>query len=256
MIDSHAHVYSEQFDDDDNEMLSRAKAAGVTKIIMPAIDSETHPTMMRLAQANPDFCLPMIGLHPCSVKENFMEEIDIVKEYLQQHRFYGIGETGIDLYWDKTFYQQQIEALQIQAELALEHDLPLILHTRNSTQETINVIQQYKGRGLRGIFHCFGGTIEEAEQIIEAGFLLGIGGVVSFKNGGLQQVLPHCDIKHIVLETDAPYLAPMPYRGKRNEPAYLTQIVDCISVIMQINAEEIKMITTKNASELFNLETV
>jgi TatD DNase family protein len=253
MIDSHAHVYSEQFDKDTNEMLARAKVQGVTKIFMPAIDSETHPAMMDLAREHPDFCFPMIGLHPCSVKENFMEEINIVKEYLQEHKFYGIGETGIDLYWDKTFYNQQIEALEIQAELAIEHNLPLILHTRNATQETIDVIQQYKGRGLRGIFHCFGGTVEEAEQIIEAGFLLGIGGVVSFKNGGLQQVLAHCDIQHIVLETDAPYLAPTPFRGKRNEPAYLTQITECIATIMQIDKEQVKNITTKNAGDLFQL---
>lgn len=251
MIDSHAHIYSKEFDTDRDEMLVRAKAQGVTKIFMPAIDSETHPAMLDAASKYPDFCLSMIGLHPCSVKENFLEEIDVIKELLKQHKFYGIGETGIDLYWDKTFVSQQKEALIIQAELALEYNLPLILHTRNATQETIDVIKTYQGTGLKGIFHCFGGTVEEAVQIIDLGFLLGIGGVASFKNGGLQQVLPHCSLENIVLETDAPYLAPTPYRGKRNEPAYLTQIVECIASIMQKEKTEVLDATSKNAEQLF-----
>lgn len=251
MIDSHAHVYTEQFDSDRKEMMARAKVQGISKIYMPAIDSATHPAMMKAANDYSEFCLPMIGLHPCSVKENFMEEINIVKEYLALNKFYGIGETGIDLYWDKTFLTQQIEALEIQVELALENDLPLILHTRNATQQTIEVIKKFRGRGLRGIFHCFGGTVLEAEQIVDAGFLLGIGGVVSFKNGGLQQVLPHCKIENIVLETDAPYLSPTPYRGKRNEPSYLTYIIDSIASIMQLEQEVVKRITTDNAERLF-----
>lgn len=251
MIDSHAHIYTKEFDADRDEMLARAKSQGVTKIFMPAIDSETHPAMLDAANNYPDFCFPMIGLHPCSVKENFVEEINIIKELLKQYKFYGIGETGIDLYWDKTFVAQQKEALTIQAELALEYNLPLILHTRNATQDTIDVIKTYKGSGLKGIFHCFGGTVEEATQIIDLGFLLGIGGVASFKNGGLQQVLPHCDIGNIVLETDAPYLAPTPYRGKRNEPAYLTQIVECIASIMQIEKSKVIETTTRNAEQVF-----
>ncbi len=251
MIDSHAHVYAMEFDGDRDEVIKRAKLNGLTKIFMPAIDSTTHDAMMQVEKENEGFCFSMIGLHPCSVKENFMEEINVVQQLLQTKSFYGIGETGIDLYWDKTFLKEQVKSLEIQAELAIAHNLPLILHTRDATQATIDVMKNYSGAGLRGIFHCFGGTVQEAKQIIDLGFLLGIGGVVTFKNGGLQDVLPQCSLKNIVLETDAPYLAPTPFRGKRNEPAYLANIVEQIAKIMNIDAQEVMRQTSENANMLF-----
>lgn len=252
MTDTHVHLYSTDFKDDLEEMLQRALDAGVEKFYMPAIDSSTHARMMAVEKAYEGVCLSMIGLHPCSVKENVETELDIIGELLQVRSFAGIGETGLDFYWDKTFTAQQYQSLEKHIGWALEYGLPLILHTRNATQETIDVVKQHTGKGLRGIFHCFGGSTEEAEQIIGAGFYLGIGGVVTYKNAGLDFVLKETGIGKVVLETDAPYLSPVPVRGKRNESSYLVHIVKKIAEITGISEAEIATVTDKNAASIFN----
>jgi TatD DNase family protein len=251
MIDTHCHLYTKEFDEDIDAVMVRAADAGVKKFYLPAIDMSCTYRMDKLEENYPDKCFAMAGLHPCSVKEDFEKEIGFIKELLQQRKFAGIGETGLDFYWDKTFVSQQYEALEIQIELALAYSLPLILHTRNATQETIDVVKKYKGSGLQGIFHCFGGTKEEADQIIELGFYLGIGGVVTYKNAGLAEVLHQTDMKSVVLETDAPYLAPVPVRGKRNESSYLKYIAEKIATVKNITVEEVERITTENAEKIF-----
>ncbi|MFT3979920.1 MAG: TatD family hydrolase [Ferruginibacter sp.] len=251
MIDTHTHLYSTELAHDIDAVIGRAISAGVDRFYLPAIDSETHGPMIALEERYPGVCLSMIGLHPCSVKENYLEEIAVIKEHLAQRKFAGIGETGLDFYWDTSFKAEQYKALELQVTLALEHKLPLILHTRNAMQETIDFITNYKGTGLKGIFHCFGGTVQEAEQIIECGFLLGIGGVLTYKKAGLDLVLAETGMEHIVLETDAPYLSPVPYRGKRNESAYLVEVAKKLAEVKKISLEEVDRITTENAENLF-----
>ncbi|RYY69874.1 MAG: TatD family deoxyribonuclease, partial [Chitinophagaceae bacterium] len=203
------------------------------------------------ADQYPAKCFAMAGLHPCSVKENFEEELAHIRDMLSQRAFIAIGETGLDFYWDTSFKQQQYIALERQIDMALQYGLPLVLHTRNAMQETIDVVKNYRSSGLRGIFHCFGGSLDEAAQIIEAGFLLGIGGVVTYKKSLLPQVLADIDMKHLVLETDAPYLAPVPYRGKRNESSYIGEVAKKIAEIKNISTQEVDAITTENAASLF-----
>ena len=251
IIDTHCHLYTKEFEDDIEMVMQRAAAVGVQKFYLPAIDSSTHNEMMALEVRYKDSCFAMIGLHPCSVKENYEDEIAIIEALLSKRKFAAIGETGLDFYWDSSFKKEQYEALKIQIKLALQYRLPLVLHTRNAMQETIDVIKKYKATGLKGIFHCFGGTLEEANQITDSNFLLGIGGVVTYKNSGLDEVLSHIDLQHIVVETDAPYLSPVPYRGKRNESSYLTEIVKKIASIKTITAEDVIKSTTLNATKLF-----
>ena len=251
MIDSHTHLYSQELSDDINQVIQRAGAAGVTRFYMPAIDSETHQQMIDLEVAYPGTCFAMMGLHPCSVKENYQEELAIVEQYLTQRKFAAIGEAGLDFYWDTSFKTQQYIALRKQIALALQYNLPLILHTRNAMQETIDCIKEYHGKGLRGIFHCFGGSADEARQIMDCGFLLGIGGVLTYKKSGLDVVLKDIDLQHMVLETDSPYLAPVPYRGKRNESAYIKAIAVKLAETKGVSLEEVDSITTHNALKLF-----
>lgn len=251
MTDSHCHLYSSEFETDKDAVLARAAADGVEKFYFPAIDSTTHYPMIELAERYPGKCFSMIGLHPCSVKENYIEELLEVEKLLRKKKFVAIGETGLDFYWDKTFVAQQYLALEKQAAWALQFDLPLVLHTRNALPETIAVIQRYAGTGLKGIFHCFGGTLEEAGLITEAGFYLGIGGVVTYKNSGLAEVLKHVELKHLVLETDAPYLAPLPFRGKRNESSYLKYVAQKIADIKGVDFDEVDRVTTANAETIF-----
>jgi TatD DNase family protein len=250
MIDTHAHLYLSEFDADRYSIIKNALSAGVEKILLPAIDASTHNSMLQVEQEFA-ICKAMMGLHPCSVTIDYLNEIKIIKDYLQQRRFVAIGETGLDFYWDKTFVQQQYEAFHLQIQLALEYNLPIAIHSRNATDECIEVIKQYPA--LKGVFHCFSGTVQQAETVFGFGFLLGIGGVVTFKNSGLDKVIESTGISHIVLETDAPYLAPVPFRGKRNESSYLKFVVDKISSITKIDSEEVAKITTQNARKLFQL---
>ena len=251
MIDTHCHLYSEELVQDIEAVLRRAEAAGIQKFYLPAIDCATTEKMLQLEEHYPGKCFAMIGLHPCSVKEDYLTELKHIEQLLQQRSFAGIGETGLDFYWDTTYKAEQYAALEKQIEWALQYKLPLILHTRNAMQETIDVVKRYKGTGLRGIFHCFGGTTGEARQVIDCGFLLGIGGVVTYKNSGLPAVLEQVSPEHLVLETDAPYLAPVPYRGKRNESSYMTETARKLAAIYNVTPEEIDRITTANAEKCF-----
>lgn len=250
MIDTHCHIYSTEFDEDLGLVLQNAVSTGVSKIYMPAIDSSMHAAMLRVAEAFP-FCKPMIGLHPCSVKADFMTEIKQIEMLLDAHRFIAIGETGLDFYWDKTFMKQQYEALHIQAELAIRYALPLVLHTREAMKETIAEMEPYANRGLKAVFHCFGGTVAEAQAITGMGYYLGIGGVLTFKNAKLDGMIQSVEMNQLLLETDAPYLAPVPFRGKRNEPKFLLSVAEKLAEIKQIPVSEVQRITTENALRLF-----
>ena len=251
MIDTHCHLYTKEFDEDIDLVVERAVKEGVTKFYLPAIDAESTERMFQLENKFPAQCFALAGLHPCSVKENYKEELLLVENLLLKRKVSGIGETGLDFYWDKTFIKEQYIALEKQIELALQYDLPLILHTRNATQETIDIVKTYEDKGLRGIFHCFGGSLKEAQQIIELNFFLGIGGIITYKNAGLAEVLQYIDMSHIVLETDAPYLSPAPFRGKRNESAYLKFVIEKLAMVKGISVDEAKQVTTENAEKIF-----
>ena len=251
MIDTHCHLYLEEFKADLDDMMKRATDGGVKKFYLPAIDSNTTEEMINMEKKFPGSCFAMIGLHPCSVKENYLQELQQVEDMLAVRKFAAIGEIGLDLYWDKTYAVQQVEAFHYQIKLALQYNLPIVMHTRNAMSETIAELTAYKGKGSRGIFHCFGGSLEEAYQVIALGYKLGIGGVVTYKNSGLAEVLKNISIEHLVLETDAPYLAPVPYRGKRNESSYLKIIAEKIAEIKGVSIEEIDRVTTLNAENIF-----
>lgn len=224
LIDTHAHLYSEEFNNDIQQTIFRAKENGVKKIFLPAIDTTTHNAMIQLEETYPDECFAMMGLHPCYVKENVEEELAVVQQWLTKRKFVAIGEIGLDFYWDTTFTQQQYKAFEMQMQWALDVQLPIVIHTRNAMTETIETVTPFAKKGLKGIFHCFGENYETAKQIIDLGFLLGIGGVVTYKKSGLADTLKEIPLEHIVLETDAPYLTPVPFRGKRNESSYLKLI--------------------------------
>jgi TatD DNase family protein len=253
LIDTHCHLYLEDFDDDINDIIQKAETRGVKKFYLPAIDHEVVTRMLALEEQFPGKCIAMMGLHPCSVKENFRDELKIVEDWLQKRPFAAVGEIGLDYYWDKTFVKQQQEAFRTQVEWSLNYDLPIVIHTRNATQETINIVKEYVGRGVRGIFHCFSGSYESARDIIDAGFYLGIGGVITYKNAGVAQVLERIGVEHMVLETDSPYLTPVPFRGKRNESSYLEYVVRKLAEIKSCSEEDIGYITTRNAEKIFGL---
>lgn len=252
-VDTHAHIYSDEFQNDRPVAIKRAKMAGVNKIIMPAIDSTTHENMLGLEKENPGTCISMMGLHPCSVKENYEEELRIAEEYLAKQKFVAIGEIGLDFYWDLTFKGQQYDAFHRQVKWALHYDIPISIHSRNATDECIKVVQEHQQGKLRGVFHCFSGTQEQAAQLISLGFYLGIGGVLTFKNSGLDTIVKEIDLSHIVLETDAPYLAPVPFRGKRNECSYIPYVAQKLADIKEVPVDIIAEITTANAEKLFGL---
>jgi len=251
LIDTHTHLYVQQFENDQAATFERAIAAGVEKFYLPAIDSETHDAMLALEAAYPERCVAMMGLHPCSVKANYKEELKIVEDWLGQRHFCAVGEIGIDLHWDTTFFEQQKEAFIKQINWAKELDVPIVIHSRKSTWEVIEILRAEKSDKLRGIFHCFGGTVEEAQAIIACGFHLGIGGVLTFKKAGLDKTMEHIDLEHVVLETDSPYLAPSPYRGKRNESAYIRLIAEKLAQIKNVDLSEIARITSANAQKIF-----
>ncbi len=253
MIDTHCHLYVSEFDEDIETVIKNAEKEEVKMFYLPAIDSSFTERINVLVAKYPTVCKAMIGLHPCSVNENFKIEINHIVEQLEKQNYVGIGETGLDFYWDKTFVTQQYQALEIQIELALKHNLPIILHTRNAMQETIEVIKKYKHTPLRGIFHCFSGSYEQAKEIIKTGFYLGIGGVLTYKNAGLPAVIEKLDLQQMVLETDAPYLTPVPFRGRRNESSYLKYIAEKLAEVKNISVEEVKIITTQNAEKIFGV---
>jgi len=209
--------------------------------------------MFNLEEKYPGQCIAMMGLHPCYVKENYQDELALVQHWLTKRKFAAVGEIGLDFYWDKTFATEQYEAFRTQMEWAIENNLPIAIHTRNAMQETINIVREYVPKGIRGIFHCFSGSYESAREIINAGFYLGIGGVLTYKNAGLAEVLSKIDLQHLVLETDAPYLTPVPFRGKRNESSYLKYVVAKLAAVKNCSEEEVAAITTENAEKIFGL---
>ncbi len=256
LIDTHCHLYAAEFEHDLNEMLERAEAAGVKFFMLPNIDSASVSPMLSLCRQNPCSLYPMMGLHPCSVKENWNEELHSIEKLLFQeklHTFYGIGETGLDFYWDKTFMAEQKENFQQHIIWAKQLHLPIIIHSREALGDCIEMIKKNKDESLTGIFHCFSGNSSEARQITDMGFYLGIGGVITFRTSGLDKVLKDIPLSLIVLETDSPYLAPVPYRGKRNESSYLKFVVKKISEIKNIPEQEVANITTENALKVFHL---
>lgn len=255
LIDTHTHLYDDRLDETkQDEMIRRAFDAGVQKLYMPNCDQHTIPGMMRIANSFPEQCLPMMGLHPTYVKNDYQSELDVVRKWLEQERFAGVGEIGLDYYWDKTFIDQQKEAFARQIDWALEYNLPVIIHSREATADCIEMVRSKQNGTLRGIFHCFNGSMEEANQIVELGFMLGIGGVITYKsNKELQEVVKTVPLENIVLETDAPYLSPVPFRGKRNESAYITFVAEKVAELRNISMEELGRATTENANKLFVL---
>lgn len=253
ITDSHAHLYLNAFDDDRHDVVRNAIAHNVRYMLLPNIDHDSIQPMMDLAKAFPENCFPMMGLHPTSVGKDYADQLETVKEWLKKEKFYAIGEMGIDLYWDKTYFPEQQEAFRIQAGLALEYDLPLVIHSRNSFDEIFALLDEVYQPGLRGVFHCFTGNLEQAEHIINLGFLLGIGGVLTYKNSGLPEVLEKISLENIILETDAPFLAPAPFRGKRNESAYTVEVAKKLAEIKGLSLEIVAETTTRNAINLFGI---
>ncbi|MEO6722088.1 MAG: TatD family hydrolase [Ferruginibacter sp.] len=253
LIDTHCHLYSKEFEPDIDEVINRAVDEGVEKFYLPGIDSTVIKSMLALEERFPGKCFAMMGLHPCSVKEDFANELEVVEEWLSRRQFAAVGEIGLDFYWDKTFVKEQEQAFRKQIEWSLLYGLPIVIHTRNAMQQTIDIVKEYAPRGVRGIFHCFSGSYENAQEIIGTGFYLGIGGVLTYKNAGLAEVLANIDLEHFVLETDAPYLTPVPYRGKRNESGYLKYILEKLAILKNCSVQEVAEVTTRNAEKIFVL---
>ncbi len=252
-IDTHAHVYAAELTSDLDLVMKNALAIGIKKIIMPAIDSSSLDAMLKVEQQFPENCIAMMGLHPCYVKENYKEELKLVEEWIGKRKFIAIGEIGLDFYWDKTFTKEQHIVFETQMHWALDLNLPIAIHTRNAMGETIEAVKLFAKKGLRGVFHCFSGSKESAEQIIGMGFYLGLGGVLTYKNAGVAEAVKDIPMEYLVLETDAPYLAPVPYRGKTNEPAYMLEVAKKLAEIKSLPLHEIAAITTSNAEKLFGL---
>lgn len=258
LIDTHAHIYSEQFAKDRNEMLERAFNEGVTQIYMPNVDHKSIDGMLELEDNYPLQCIPMMGLHPCSVGKDFEKELYLVEDWLNKKKFVAVGEMGIDLYWDTTFATQQEEAFKIQAQWAKKYNIPLIIHSRSKNegeamQKIIALLEELHSENLFGILHCFTGNLEDAKRLIKLNFKLGIGGVVTYKNGGLEPIIKQTDLEHLVLETDCPYLAPLPHRGKRNETAFVKLVAEKIATMKQIDVDIVAKTTTDNAKKLFKV---
>lgn len=254
LIDTHAHLYLPDFDADREAMLRSALNAGVQQVLLPAIDTETHDALVKM-EADFPFCKAMMGVHPCSIKADYKNELSVARDWWNKRDFVAVGEIGLDFYWDKTFVQEQYAAFREQIEWALEKNVPIVIHSRNACLECVSVLKEYKGRGLRGVFHCFSGSLEEAREVIKLGFYLGIGGVLTYKNAGLGAVLEQVPLEHLVLETDAPYLTPVPYRGKRNEAAYVRLVAEKLAQVKQLDIETVAHATTHNAIALFGLTT-
>jgi TatD DNase family protein len=252
LIDTHAHLYSEEFEIDVNEVIDKALAAGIKKILLPNVDEHSIAPMIEIEQNHRGVCHAMLGLHPCYVKENYLLQLNQIEKWFDHHNFIAIGEIGLDLYHDTTYFAQQQKALETQAQWAIDRKLPLVIHCRKSTQETIDILKSIHPH-YSGIFHCFSGTIEQAFACIKLGFKLGIGGVITFKNSGLDKIVQEVGIEHLVLETDSPYLAPTPFRGKRNEPAYLSLVAQKVADILDLSVEMVTNYTYLNTRNVFNI---
>lgn len=251
LIDTHCHLYLDEFDVDRDAVIERAAQVGVSRFYLPSIDSENFPSILAMEETYPGRCRAMVGLHPCSVKENYKEELAYFLQMMASRPFSAVGEIGLDFYWDRTFENQQYEAFREQIAWARDYKIPIVIHSRESMQESIRVVKEEQRGDISGIFHCFGDSLESAKAIIGLGFKLGIGGVLTYKNSKLPEVIREIDLEHIVLETDAPYLTPVPFRGKRNETAYLSYIMSKLAEIKQVSPEEVARITTQNALNIF-----
>lgn len=254
LIDTHCHLYSDVFNEDREEAIANAKQMGVDRILLPNVDLQTVAGMHELVANHPGVCYPMMGLHPCDVKPDYETEIAQLFSFFDTHTYCAVGEIGIDLYWDKTTQDIQEKAFLMQVEFALSKSLPIAIHSRNATHRIIEMLKPYKSKGLTGVFHCFSESLELAEEILKlGGFKLGIGGVLTYKNAGLPEVLKQIDLQHIILETDSPYLPPVPHRGKRNEPAYTRLVAEKLADVKGVSLREVADITTANAEQLFGL---
>ena len=251
LIDTHTHLYLKEFSEDFDAVLERANRAGVSKFYLPGIDSESIESILQLEAKNPAMFFAMMGLHPVSVKENYKEELKIVEDHLAKRKFVAVGEIGLDYYWDTAFKSEQLAAFNAQMEMALHYRIPISIHTRNAMQDTLLALKPFADKGLKGIFHCFGDDEATAKTIIDMGFYLGIGGVVTYKNANLDESLKNISLEWIVLETDAPYLTPVPFRGKRNESSYLVQIAQKLAEIKKVTIAEVAATTTANATKVF-----
>jgi len=252
LIDTHSHIYADDFKSEIENIISRSKECGIDKILLPNIDSKSTPQLHNLVDNYPETCIPMMGLHPTSVKENYMEELQLCERWLSKRKYIAIGEIGIDLYWDKTFLKQQQDAFEIQINWARELDLPIIIHSRESFNEIFEILDNHPIKKYKGVFHSFTGNQEQAKHAIDLGFYLGVNGIVTFKNAGLDKTISKIPIQNIVIETDSPYLAPAPHRGKRNESSFLIHIAQKLSEIYNISIEDIAKATSHNAKTLFN----
>ena len=253
LIDTHSHIYSEDFSNDIEEVIQRAFENDVRKIVLPNIDSSSLKKMLDLTDKYPQICFPLIGLHPTSVNEDYEDELELIEFWITKRKFFGIGEVGIDLYWDKTFVAEQTDAFRRQIRMAKKHQLPVVVHVRESFDEVFTVLNEEKDEHLKGVFHSFTGTVEQAGLVTGIGFKLGINGIVTFKNSGLDQLLRKVDPAHILLETDSPYLTPVPFRGKRNESSYLVYVAQKVAEIYQMPVAEITRITAETAEQLFKI---
>lgn len=253
MIDSHAHIYAKEFDNDRDEVVQRALDLGINKILLPNIDLESIEPMLATQAAYPTVCHSMMGLHPCYVNSNIKQDLTIIRGWFEKHNFIAVGEIGIDLYWDKTHQAEQEYAFKTQLQWAKELSLPVVIHTRDSIDQTLAILSKEQDGNLTGVFHCFGGSVEQAQAINALGFHLGIGGVSTFKNGGMDKVIPHLDLNYVILETDCPYLAPAPHRGKRNEPAFMQLVAQRIADLREISTQEVGILTERNTHALFKL---
>lgn len=253
ITDTHVHLYSEEFDQDRSAVIEAAMKKGVKRFFLPAIDSAYTESMLQLEKQYPESVFLMTGLHPTHVKSNFKEELEHVEQNLLNHRYYAVGEIGIDLYWDTSTLKWQQEAFRQQIRLAKKHQLPIVIHCREAFEQIFEILEEEKDTNLRGIFHCFTGTLEQAHKAISYNMKLGIGGVVTFKNGKIDKFIHQIDLEHVVLETDAPYLAPVPYRGKRNESSYITEVLAKLSEVYELSSETIAGITTENSRKVFGI---
>lgn len=254
-VDTHTHLFLPEFEKDREEVVKRAIEKGITKMLLPNVDCSTIEPMLTLANIFPDNCLPMMGFHPTSVKEDFEKELDQIERSLTLYDFVAIGETGIDLYWDKTYFKEQIISFRRQLAWARNLNIPVVIHVRNSFDEVFEVLDNEPKSNLKGVFHCFSGDLSQARKCIDLGFMIGIGGVVTFKNSGLDKVLENVSLEKVLLETDSPYLAPVPFRGKRNESSYIEIIANRLAEIKNISIDEVAEITTSNAEDLFGLKS-